>query len=379
MEKQINLLITGDFCPNGRYNQMTMQPEKILGSFFENIQKADVVITNLECPITTYNIPIKKTGPALRSTSIACEFLNSAGIKYVCLANNHILDYGPQGLEDTLRSLEEHNLNYLGAGANYKEASKPLIIEQNSLKIGILNFAENEWSTTFDDSPGASPIHPVRNFKAIQSLRKLVDKVIIITHGGHETYKYPSPRMKELFRFYVDAGADAVVNHHTHCFSGYEVYKEAPIFYSLGNFIFDHISIRNGSWNEGIAVNLGITLDSIDFGITHFNQANENAVIEICSEKESEKRNEEIESINSIIQDDILLNIEFDAWIQSQKKMFKNFIEPSSFRLLNALQTRKVLPSLWSARKKMFLLNLIKCEAHQDILVSILKDEISNT
>jgi poly-gamma-glutamate synthesis protein (capsule biosynthesis protein) len=380
MKDDVNILTTGDFCPIRRYeSQMTKPPQEVLGDLYNTIKQADFTFTNLECPITNFQTPIKKTGPALKTNSSALDFLNSAGIKYVTLANNHILDYGNRGLDDTLQSLKVKKINYLGAGANFYEASKPMIIEKNGLKIAILNFAENEWSTTFYNAPGASPIHPVRNYKSIQNAKKIADRVVIISHGGHEMYKYPSPRMKELFRFYVDAGADAVLNHHTHCTSGYEIYNKAPIFYSLGNFLFDNNTATNNIWNEGMAVNLKISKESISFKIIHFNQANDNAILEICNEEETTDRINKIEKINAIIQDDSMLSDEFNLWIQSQKKMFNAFIEPRSIPFLTALQSRKILPSLWNKRKKMFLLNLIKCEAHQDILVSILKDDVSNT
>jgi poly-gamma-glutamate synthesis protein (capsule biosynthesis protein) len=380
MKEEVKILVTGDFCPLQRYeSQMSKPVIDVLGGFHYFIKEADFTFTNLECPITDFKTPIKKTGPPLKTNTKAVEFLKSAGINYVTLANNHIMDYGNIGLEDTLQSLKAKKINYLGAGASFEEASKPMVIEQNGLKIAILNFAENEWSTTLNDSPGASPINPVRNYKSIQRARKIVEKVIVISHGGHEMFSYPSPRMKELFRFYVDAGADAVLNHHTHCISGFEIYNKAPIFYSLGNFLFDNKTFRNNIWNEGMAVKLKISKDNVSFKIIHFNQANDNAVLELCNDKENHERDIRLGKINDVIQDDSRLSDEFNLWVKSQKKMFNAYIEPRSSRLLRIFQSQKILPSLWSKRKKMFLLNLIKCESHQDILVSILKDDVSHT
>ena len=74
----------------------------------------------------------------------------------------------------------------------------------------------------------------------IQIAKEDNDLVIVIVHGGREHYQLPTPKQRERFRFYADAGADFVVGHHTHCYSGYEIYKGKPIFYSLGNFIFDY-------------------------------------------------------------------------------------------------------------------------------------------
>ena len=106
---------------------------------------------------------------------------------------------------------------------------------KGDVNIAVLNFAENEWSTASSDKPGANPINPISNFNSINITKESVDIVIVITHGGHEMYRLPSPRMKELYRFYIDAGADIVINHHTHCTSGYEKYNGKFIFYSIGN------------------------------------------------------------------------------------------------------------------------------------------------
>lgn len=376
----MKILITGDFCPIGRQAAMLEEkPEFLLGGFQEIIESSDLAITNLECPITNESNAIVKTGPALKSDNSAVSFLKKVGFNLVTLANNHIMDYGVNGLKDSLEALGKEQMDYVGAGMNFEEASKFYIHESGGIKVAILNFAENEWSTTFDADPGANPVAPVRNYKQIQDAKKQADKVVVITHGGHEMNRFPSLRMKELYRFYVDAGADAVVNHHTHCTSGYEMYNNAPIFYSLGNFLFDHAVHRNDIWNKGMAVILSVLGGAISFEIVHYNQANENPGLEIADETESKLRNHELEKITEIIKDDLLLEKEFTKWVQKQRKLFKAFIEPHGIKLLATLQTRKLLPSLWSGRKKKLLLNLIRCEAHQDILKAILKDEISQS
>ena len=85
--------------------------------------------------------------------------------------------------------------------------------------------------------------------------------MLVIVHVGPEHYQLLIPRMKEMYRFFIDVGADVVVNHHQHCFSGYEIYKEKPIFYGLGNFCFDWIGKRNGMWNEGLLLSLTLDLN----------------------------------------------------------------------------------------------------------------------
>ena len=93
-------------------------------------------------------------------------------------------------------------------------------------------------------------------FNQIQEAKSKADFIVVVAHGGHEHYNLPSPRMKKWYRFFVDAGASAVVTHHTHIISGYEVYKDAPIFYSLGNFLFDWEGERNKPWNKSMIIRL---------------------------------------------------------------------------------------------------------------------------
>lgn len=101
----------------------------------------------------------------------------------------------------------------------------------------------------------------VHQYFAIKEAREKADSVVVIMHGGHETYQLPTPQMQQTYRFFVDIGADAVVNHHQHCYSGYEVYKNKPIFYGLGNFCFEPLGNVRPTWYEGYMVNLHFNAD----------------------------------------------------------------------------------------------------------------------
>jgi poly-gamma-glutamate synthesis protein (capsule biosynthesis protein) len=242
----------------------------------------------------------------------------------------------------------------------------------NGIKIAFLNFAENEWSTTFGDKAGANPIDPVLNYNQIVEAKSIADKVIVICHGGHEMYNLPSPRMKKLFRFYVDSGADAIVNHHTHVMSGYEVYKGAPIFYSLGNFLFDSPHQRKAKWNKGMSLVLEISEKSISFKIYTFSQCDNAPVLILHKGITAQEVVKEIELLNLTIADDTLLEKSFNKYVKENIKQYSYYIEPHGNRYLNALRNRNLFPSLWSKQKKLYLLNLIRCESHRDVLLSML-------
>ena len=89
------------------------------------------------------------------------------------------------------------------------------------------------------------------------------DFVLVIVHSGHEQYEYPSPRMVDTYRFFADLGVTEIIGHHPHCASGYEIYNNVPIFYSIGNFILIG-KTEKIQWYKGYSVKLSISKDSVD-------------------------------------------------------------------------------------------------------------------
>lgn len=377
MSTSAKLLVTGDFCPIHRMAERLGPGGEtgLFGGLQSFIREADLAVTNLECPLTgPQRGPIPKTGPAMRARPEAAGFLKRAGFGLVTLANNHIMDYGPEGLRDTLEALEAEGVDWIGAGEDYEQASTPYRIRLGGLELALINVAENEWSTTTGRQPGAHPLDPVRNAQRIREAREGADVVIVISHGGHEHYELPSPRMKELFRFFIDQGADAVVNHHTHCVSGYERYRGKPIFYSLGNFVFDLPGRRNAPWNTGLALLLELSAAGVDFELIPFDQCDEQAGIVLQEGAAREETLDHLEALNAIIQDDEQLQERYRAFCRRSAKLYNAYIEPHSNRYVHALRNRGFLPSLLSSRKRRLLLNLVRCEAHRDVLIETLRD-----
>jgi hypothetical protein len=376
----MNVLILGDFYPNNRLEMLaTARPDEIFDSFAGVIREADLAILNLETPLCKPHAPIAKTGPNLWANPESATFLSAAGLGLVTLANNHIFDFGLNGLEETFQNLTQSGIAYVGAGKSRTDAAQPFLLERGGKTLAVLNFAENEWSTTGGDGPGANPIDPVMNFRAISAARRQYDWVLVICHGGHENYPLPSPRMKELFRFYVDAGATAVVNHHTHCVSGYEVYRSAPIFYSIGNFLFDNPVQRTGPWTEGIGVTLSFTDKVTQYDIHHFDQCTTKHIFQACSPGDSLGRTDRLQAINSTIDDSKLLEQSFSEYVNMQRSRYMRYLEPSTFRLMEALQSRGFAPSLLRPRQRRLLLNLIRCEAHRDVLLGVLERDVGHS
>ena len=378
-ESGIKIIITGDIhLGGGRVAEYAerVDADQLFGEFLSLIQEADLSITNLESPVTDSGSRIEKTGPSLKSSVGSIGVVKKAGFGLVTLANNHILDYGAEGLQSTLNECRKNGVHTVGAGMSKKEASTPFLTEISGIKIAILNIAENEFGTTQNGKPGGYGLDPVENFNAIISAKVEADHVIVIVHGGHEHYELPSPRMKKTYRFFADAGATAVIGHHTHCPSGYEMYKGVPICYSLGNFLFD-LPDFNGSaitpWNEGLIAELTLTKDDLSIRYRPFIQNFESVGIRRMKADETATFDKKMNRLNNLIADDGKLQREFENYCKKSYQMYSGYIEPHSSRILHAMRNRNILPSLLTQRKKKLLLNLTRCEAHRDVLIKTLQ------
>jgi poly-gamma-glutamate synthesis protein (capsule biosynthesis protein) len=373
----IKILITGDFCPHKRIEQLVLKNkcERIYNDFLPYLEDNDVNITNLECPLINEKNPIPKVGPNLIAKEACIEALIYGKFNLVTLSNNHILDQGESGLLSTIQLCKKNKIEYIGAGRNLKEASKILIKEIKNKKIAFLNFSENEFSSAEIDLSGSNPLNPIKNYYSIKSAREQADYVIAIVHGGHEGYSLPSPRMVETYRFFVDAGADIVVGHHTHCFSGFEKYKEGYIFYSLGNFIFDWDTFRNSDWNYGYAVRFFFDNKEISFDIIPYKQCDKNPGVFLLNKMEKQDFDDKLKSLNKIIIEDNLLIKEWNIFSRKMRDSYLINFEACNSRIYKSLRHRNLIPGFLLKKKKLLLLNQIRCESHRDLSIACLKPE----
>lgn len=373
----MKILIAGDFCPIGR-NKNTFKNKdfsNLFNGFEEFSKKADFSIVNFECPITNSQTRILKTGPCIKTEDTnSLEALKYAGFDLLTLANNHILDYDEKGVMDTIKTAKDYNFNVVGAGSNRKEASKPFLFEANSKKIGILNIAENEFCAASEKSAGAYTVNLIENVKLIKEVKSKVDTLILIYHGGREHYQLPTPDQRDRLRFFIDNGVDAIVAHHTHCFSGYEYYNEKPIVYSLGNFIFDYKKkYQKGIWTQGYAVVLNLVIDKIDLELIPYHQGRaENSNLVLFNEQEKIEFYKKIKELNSCITNDKLFFIEWQKYLKIQERFYL-----SSYYIRNlylrVLFIKGILPISWLKTKhNKLILNLIRCETHHEISKDLL-------
>lgn len=364
----MNVLIAGDFCPLHRVVHLFEKGDfsSVLGDVKEVITKADYSIVNFECPVTKGGEkPLEKLGPNLQCSEKGMEAVKWAGFDCVTLANNHFYDFGDEGVANTLEVCRKYGLDTVGGGMNLAESSKTIYKHIGEETLAVINCCEHEFSTATNKTGGSNPLNLVQQYYAIKEAKTKADYVLVIVHGGHEYWQMPSPRMVETYRFFIDAGADAVVNHHQHRFSGYEVYQGKPIFYGLGNFCFDSPGTKGGLWNEGYL--LMLQLDEKErFEIIPYCQCAEEPKIVLLRK---DAFNSKIVELNSVITDKKRLEEETEKYYSTSAMQYCNLFEPIRNPYYLALKYRGWLPSLISKKRKMQAINYIYCEAHRDKLI----------
>lgn len=374
----MNIIIAGDFCQKNRVDEIIK--ERRYGEIFDGIKdvikRSDYSIVNLEFPIvldSTKANPITKCGPNLQGTIESINAVKYAGFKCCTLANNHILDQGEQCCLDTKKQLENAGIDAIGVGNNIESASTILYKDFNGEKLAIINCCEHEFTIATEDTAGANPLNPIQQFYNIREARIKADYVIVIVHGGPEFYPLPTPRMQETYRFFIEAGADAVINHHQHCYSGYEIHLDKPIFYGIGNFCFDEPKMDDPKWNEGHLVSLCLNKNKITFELFMFKQCDKTASVDLLCEEEIKKRILSIERLNRQIGDRKLLSKRWTEWMDNNKDAYKYVLEPYNNGIDKRLFHHGIFPS-FARKHKIELINYLFCESHLERIQEYVKN-----
>jgi poly-gamma-glutamate capsule biosynthesis protein CapA/YwtB (metallophosphatase superfamily) len=211
------------------------------------LQSADFAIGNLECALGEGGVRANKAYTFLAPPESA-PLLHAAGFDILALANNHVLDYGVDVFEQTLRLLEDNGIRSVGAGMDESQARFPLRFTAGGIRFAILAYADIAAEYTgFDprvwtagpEKPGIAWAEDKEVTQDLRALDGAADFVIVLFHYGTEGRAVPDKRQMQLSRLAVDNGADMVVGSHSHMLQPVERYKDRLIFYGLGNFVFD--------------------------------------------------------------------------------------------------------------------------------------------
>jgi poly-gamma-glutamate capsule biosynthesis protein CapA/YwtB (metallophosphatase superfamily) len=248
----MRLALVGDVML-GRYVNETLQrqpPEYPWGDTLPILQAADARLLNLECALADGGEPWTQTPKVFhfRSDAKNIAVLRAAEINMVSLANNHTLDYGYEALDETLRTLDEDDIERAGAGRDLNEARRPALIAAGDITVGILAFTDNEPSWAATPEQGGVHYVPVdlrdaraqELLAAISDAKELVRALIVSAHWGPNWGYRPPQEHIPFAHALIEAGADVVFGHSGHVFRGVEFYRGRPILYCAGDFVDDY-------------------------------------------------------------------------------------------------------------------------------------------
>lgn len=360
-ENRLKISVLGDICP--------VQNREL---FAFSLSEADVIVGNLECVLSDQPTPVKKTGPVLSAPVAFASMLKRFGFSALSLANNHIRDCGDEGVRSTITACLHSGMVTFGAGIDETAASEPFIIEGNGLKVAFLSFAEKEFNYIHKSKAGALAFDPYASLDLITQVRKSVDALIVLYHGGIEHYIYPSPLLQKKCRAMVQAGADVVLCQHSHCIGTREQYNGKEILYGQGNCVFGYRP-DNDAWNRGLIANVVVTSStvSVEYQVL---EMNEDGLSHLASEKVSKMILSQIEVESSNVLDNGILKERWKKFCKEKQSLYLPMLlgfSKNSTRL-NRILRNGLVKTLYTRRQLNIANNIIRCDSHREVIETIL-------
>jgi poly-gamma-glutamate synthesis protein (capsule biosynthesis protein) len=263
VSEQILFRAVGDIGPN------RPDPEQCFDLARAYLAEADLTFAQLECNITARGERLPQVRHTHRAVPQAASAIVGAGLDVISFASNHCMDWGIQGFNDTIRSLEDAGASVVGVGANIEEARKPIVRLIGDVRVAFIAACSilpaDYWAeksrpgcvplrahTIYDQIEPDQPGTPARILtfpysddlakleEDVRQARELADVVVVSLHWGiHFIPAVLADYQRMAGQRLIDAGADLILGHHAHILKGVELYKGKAIFYSLGNFAVD--------------------------------------------------------------------------------------------------------------------------------------------
>lgn len=224
----------------------------ILPDVLSRMDAADIMMVNNEYTYSNRGEPLSGKTYTFRTKPETAANLLKMSADIVSVANNHIYDFGETALIDTLDTLDQYGVPYVGAGRNLDEAKKIVYFRVNGIKIAYVSATQVERGYVFTKEATATSAGVLRTYdpaKFLEVIREAdanSDFVVVYVHWGTEGTNYFEADQQSLGHQYIDAGADLVMGDHPHRLQGIEYYKGVPILYSLGNFWFNSSTLDTG-------------------------------------------------------------------------------------------------------------------------------------
>jgi poly-gamma-glutamate synthesis protein (capsule biosynthesis protein) len=369
-----NFQICGDWAP---YNR-SVAP----------ISSVSKLIVNLEGPILTADLveytKTYKAGPSLFNFEIPSTSQPGLAI----LSNNHLMDFGLQGLEETTKALNSAGWRYTGAGFTKSAAQAPVIFDCDNARIGVLARCETQFGVATETKGGVAAFDP-SIYDQIRVLKNNTDFVIVSVHAAAEMVPWPSPKRQQAWRSRIDAGANVVHGHLSHVPQGWEEYKGGLIFYGLGNFCVDPKKWSwhpNGLWSLAPLILLGGGRVEMRPCTTVIEDHGEGIAVRESTPGEALRHHEYLSICNKPLRDRILLE---GLWQEVSIRMYHGYYQDwlgfnSSIRkdfFLCAHSLLRLIRRAFVGKTKNFdalrahyllLYHLFVCDSHNDAISTAL-------
>lgn len=253
-----DLMLGGDVSRNLR----GQPPERFWGDTLPILRRMDAVIANLEGPITASARRWRRDWKMFhfRADPGAVRVLTAGNVRFVSLANNHILDYGERGLLDTLAALDGVGIGYAGAGLNRVEAAAPRLLDVRGLKVGLISATDRmEGFAATENGPGTNHLgiqvgsHELGWIcHSVSELKQAGAALIVLSlHWGPDLRTAPSEGFRRFAHAVIEHGVDVIHGHSAHVVQAIECHRHGIILYDTGNFIDDYwkIPFRHTTWS----------------------------------------------------------------------------------------------------------------------------------
>ncbi|HOJ10479.1 MAG TPA: CapA family protein [Clostridiales bacterium] len=377
MKEKIKIIIAADLVPtqsNIEYFK-TKNMDALIGHELVTLLKsADIRIFNLEAPITERRDKIIKSGPHLKIDPVAINGIIELNPSVLSLANNHIKDYGENGIRDTIDYLRNNDIPYVGVGENIDKAREGVTITIKGHIISVISFAEHEFSIARDNQCGANPYDPLTSFDDVKRIAERSDYVIVLFHGGKEHYRYPTVEQKRICNKFLSVGANIVVCQHSHCIGAAENINGGVAVYGQGNFIFNLCDDER--WKSSLLIEIELCELS---SISYIPIVKCGATIRIANEEEAIHIIDGFESrCKEILEEGFLEKNQKIAAKRAANYYLKKLHGAGFFfRVLDKILSGRIIRYIYrhsSIRAE--LLNCIECETHREFITDYLRNSL---
>lgn len=352
--------------------------ERVTKVQLDPLRQADLLIGNLEFPLTDIGRGIIKCGPVLKGKTACLGTLKNAGFGLLGLANNHIKDCGDEGVLNTLARCREAGIVTVGAGENAAAARKPSIVQVQGWKVGIMAFAEHEFNAASELHCGANLLDLYYSFDQIREIRASCDFLIVLYHGGIEHYVYPSPLLQKKCRKMAESGADLVLCQHSHCVGTVEQFAGGTIVYGQGNTVFGY---RPGAadWNEGLIVKVSLSEKSTPMAsLAYLPIVAAPSGVDVMPADQAKIFLTSLHQRSQSVTNKGFIDRSWQRYCQARHAHYLPMLLGLG-RVLNYANRKTknaIVSTLFTKKRLSVTMNLTRCEAHAEVVRTILEQSV---